>query len=135
MKTTRTFRLAILGAVAAAVLAPYGADSGTCGDPAARDLLAASYATTMLNGPKGEDTNFFTKAGGVPNIMVLLDTTGSMSFTPDPAVGESLFWVVVGNNSVWEGSYGAGSDGVERPPNTANAGACYRPRNLAPVCQ
>jgi len=82
MKTTRSSRLAILGAIAAGLLAPYGADSGTCGDPAARDLLAASYATTMLNGPKGEDTNFFTKAGGVPNIMVLLDTTGSMNRLP-----------------------------------------------------
>jgi hypothetical protein len=58
-----------------------------------------------------------------------------MSFIPDPAVGENIFWVVVGNNSVWEGSYGVGSNGVERPPNTTNAGACYRPQNLTPVCR
>jgi hypothetical protein len=63
------------------------------------------------------------------------DTSGTATFIPDPAVGDSIFWVIVGNNSVWEGSYGVSSGGTERLPNTANAGACYRPQNLAPVCQ
>lgn len=82
MRIPRSLRLLALGAAAATVLAPYAADSGTCGNPAARDLLATSYADAQLNGAKGEDTNFFTRAGGVPNIMVLLDTTGSMNRLP-----------------------------------------------------
>jgi type IV pilus assembly protein PilY1 len=83
MRTPRTFRLVLLGAAAAAFLAPYAADSGTCAtDQAAMDLLATSWADTQLNGPKGEDTAFFTSKGGVPNIMVLIDTTGSMNRLP-----------------------------------------------------
>jgi type IV pilus assembly protein PilY1 len=82
MRLQPNYRLLALAAVAAAALAPYAADSGTCSNPAAMDLLAASYADSQLNSPKGEDTNFFIKAGGVPNIMVLLDTTGSMNRLP-----------------------------------------------------
>jgi hypothetical protein len=62
-------------------------------------------------------------------------STGSGTFVPDPAVGESIFWVIVGNNVTWEGTYGLTSDGTERPPNIDNAGGCFRPQNLAPVCE
>jgi type IV pilus assembly protein PilY1 len=83
MRIPRTYRLVVLGAAAAAFLAPYAADSGTCvTDQAAMDLLATSWADTQLNGPKGEDTSFFTSKGGVPNILVLMDTTGSMNRLP-----------------------------------------------------
>jgi hypothetical protein len=60
---------------------------------------------------------------------------GSGSFIPIPAAGENLFWVVVGNNASWEGSYGADSAGIERPPDTINAGACFRQQSLATVCE
>ncbi|HXH27836.1 MAG TPA: hypothetical protein VNL37_02260 [Candidatus Polarisedimenticolia bacterium] len=60
---------------------------------------------------------------------------GDISFTPDPAVGDSIFWVIVGNNADWEGSYGTDSAMLERPPDTTAAGVCYREQNLAPVCQ
>jgi len=60
---------------------------------------------------------------------------GSGSFIPAPAVGDGIFWVIVGNNATWEGSYGVSSAGIERPPDTVNAGACFRPQSLAPVCE
>jgi hypothetical protein len=64
-----------------------------------------------------------------------LDLSGTAVFLPDPGVGESVFWVVVGNNPSFEGSYSADSNGAERPANTAAAGACFRPQNLAAVCE
>jgi hypothetical protein len=57
------------------------------------------------------------------------------SFVPDPAVGESIVWVIVGHNASWEGSYGVDSQGAERPPNTAAAGSCHRAQNLEPICE
>jgi hypothetical protein len=57
------------------------------------------------------------------------------TFIPDPAVGESIIWVIVGQNVSWEGSYGWDSSSVERPPNTAAAGACYRDQSLAQICE
>jgi hypothetical protein len=63
------------------------------------------------------------------------DTSGSALFVPDPAVGESIFWIVAGSNPSYEGSYSSDSFGVERPANISAAGACYRPQNLTPVCE
>ena len=56
-------------------------------------------------------------------------------FLPDPGVGESIFWVIVGNNPSFEGSYSTNSNAVERPANTIAAGTCLRPQNLATVCE
>jgi hypothetical protein len=64
-----------------------------------------------------------------------IGTGGSGTFIPTPAAGDSIFWVIVGNNATWEGSYGVDSSGAERPPDTANAGACFRPQSLASVCE
>jgi hypothetical protein len=61
--------------------------------------------------------------------------SGSALFTPDPAVGDSLFFVVVGNNPDFEGSYGVDKLGGERPPNTTAAGACLKTQSLATVCE
>jgi hypothetical protein len=58
-----------------------------------------------------------------------------VTFVPDPAAGDSIFWVIVGNNASWEGSYGLDSAGLERPPDTVNSGACFRQQNLASVCE
>ena len=57
------------------------------------------------------------------------------TFIPDPAVGESIVWVIVGQNVTWEGSYGVDGLSVERPPNTTAAGACFRDQNLVPICE
>jgi hypothetical protein len=64
-----------------------------------------------------------------------LGATGTGAFIPDPAVGDSVFFVIVGHNAQWEGSYGVDSTGNERPPDVTHAGACYRIQNLAPVCE
>jgi len=63
-----------------------------------------------------------------------LDASGSVAFIPDPAAGSNLFWVIVGTNPDWEGSYGTSSMSAERPP-SASAGICARPQSLAPVCE
>lgn len=63
-----------------------------------------------------------------------LNASGSVAFIPDPAVGGSIFWVIVGTNPDWEGSYGTSSSSVQRPP-SASAGICARPQSLAPVCE
>jgi hypothetical protein len=60
--------------------------------------------------------------------------SGTAVFTPDPGIGESIFWVIVGKNPTYEGSYGANSAGQERPA-SASAGVCALPRSLAAVCE
>jgi len=63
-----------------------------------------------------------------------LDVSGSALFTPDPAAGDSIFWVIVGNNPSFEGSYGQTGLGVERPPTAATI-ACPRTQSRATVCE
>ncbi len=82
-------------------LAPHAVpQAATCGDPAARNLLASSYMDALLNPSKAEDTDFFTRSGGVPNIMFLVDTSTSMRRLPpngpslpdlDPAIDVTSF--------------------------------------------
>jgi hypothetical protein len=65
-----------------------------------------------------------------------LDASGTGSFVPDPAVGESIFWVIVGNNSDWESAdYGTDSHDHGRPANTTAAGACQRPQSWVNFCE
>jgi type IV pilus assembly protein PilY1 len=57
-------------------------------DTAACSLFASSYSDAILNPPTGEDSDFFVNTGGVPNLMFLLDTSGSMvRLPPDGASG------------------------------------------------
>ncbi len=63
-----------------------------------------------------------------------IGVSGTAIFTPDPAVGESIFWVIVGTNDAYEGSYGLMPGGAERPASTV-AGACAKPQSLAVVCE
>lgn len=61
-------------------------------------------------------------------------TGPSGTFIPDPAVGDSIIWVIVGHNAAWEGSYGLDSASVERPPDTT-VGICFRDQSLAQICE
>lgn len=83
-----TFSLFLLGAAATAVLAPYAADSGTCANDAARNLLVASYVDTVLNPATGEDLEFLVKDSGIPNIMILFDSSLSMRLLPPDGPGK-----------------------------------------------
>ena len=78
-----------LGLAAVVALAvPHGpAQSQTCSDPAARDLLAASYLDSAINPPIGEDLDFLQSDGGFPNIMVLFDSSASMRRLPPDGPG------------------------------------------------
>jgi type IV pilus assembly protein PilY1 len=84
----KTLRLLALGAAAALGLSPYVADSLSCADEAAGNLLVASYLDAALNPPVGEDLEFLYKDGGVPNIMVLFDSSGSMQMLPPDGAGK-----------------------------------------------
>ncbi len=58
------------------------ADTTSC------SLLASSFGDAVINPPGGEDTDFFVNSGGVPNVMFVLDTSGSMvRMPPDGASG------------------------------------------------
>jgi hypothetical protein len=60
-----------------------------------------------------------------------LGTTGQASFDPgDPAPGEFLYFVIVGQNAAEEGSYGTGHDGVSsiERPEALGIGACDKPQ-------
>lgn len=73
----------VLGLLSLALLlAPHAAAAQTCGDNAARGFLAGNLMDSMLNPPKGEDAEFYTTTGGVPNIMFVIDTSGSMERLP-----------------------------------------------------
>lgn len=84
----RNLRLAVLGAAAVGVLAPYAADSGACADSAAGNLLASAWLDSQLNGSGGEDLDFLYKDGGLPNIMVLFDSSMSMRLLPPDGPGK-----------------------------------------------
>jgi len=62
-------------------------------------------------------------------------TSGTAIFDPGtPPVGKAFYFVIVGNNSVQEGSYGKSSAGVERP-DAVRIGACDHPQILPQTCQ
>src|SRR5512134_806230 len=73
---TRWLLTALLVAPAAGLVAV--AVRAACEQPAAYGLYASSYMDSRLNTPGGEDNEFFTRAGGVPNIFLLVDSSGSM---------------------------------------------------------
>lgn len=131
MRKTPSAPLLALAALAVALL-PYAADSGPCVDnPAARDLLVSSYTDSLLNRPKGEDTNFFIRAGGVPNIMLLLDSSGSMNRLPPD--GPSFF----GGTLPPTGTVGCGLDDGSSGSATFTGSAMYKTlesRRFSPPC-
>jgi len=57
--------------------------------------------------------------------------SGSTSF--DPAGLDNLFFIIVGNTGMVEGSYGLDSTGSERPEDTGTA-SCDFPRDLSGAC-
>jgi hypothetical protein len=59
--------------------------------------------------------------------------TGSYDWSTTGAP-DAMFFVVVANNSIDEGSYGADSAGLERPADAAPA-ACATPQNLQYSCE
>jgi hypothetical protein len=59
---------------------------------------------------------------------------GGGTFNPgDPPLGRFIYWVVVGQNGVAEGSYGKDSAHVERPEAVA-IGTCDLPQDLSGAC-
>ena len=74
--------LALIAATAAAAAWPLVLSA----DSAASSVAASSLADALLNPPEGEDTEFFVTKGGIPNVALVLDTSGSMRrVAPDGA--------------------------------------------------
>jgi hypothetical protein len=100
---------------------------------------AISLAFTAACGATGSTVHY----GNLANVSTYtwaasdcgLDSSGTGFFVPDPAVGESIFWVVVGNNADWEGGYGTDSHGGQRPPNVTNAAGCLRQQSVRNFCE
>jgi type IV pilus assembly protein PilY1 len=74
----KAHRLLLLAAVVAAASAAGLGYAATCSFAAAEGLLAGSFTDSTLNPPKAEDVDFFSSQGGVPNIMIMLDSSGKM---------------------------------------------------------
>ncbi|HHN75273.1 MAG TPA: hypothetical protein ENK10_08610, partial [Acidobacteria bacterium] len=63
-----------------------------------------------------------------------LGTSGQLTFDPGaPPPGEAIYFVVVGQNDVVEGSYGLDSEFIERPE-ANGVGICDLPRDLSGIC-
>jgi len=86
---------------------------------------STTHAVYWGSGPIGAGLNWTDVACDVPC---------DGSFDPgDPAPGEWLYFVVVGQNSTLEGSYGTNNLGQERPEAVAT-GPCDMPQNLTGTC-
>ena len=68
-------------------------DNGAC------CVQSTSRLESLLNPSKGSDESFFTSAGGAPNVLVIVDTSGSMEDWPAP----------------WPTSKGCNTSGVSHP--------------------
>jgi type IV pilus assembly protein PilY1 len=78
----RSARLLAAAALALALASARPTHAQACQNPAARDLLAASYLDAVLSPTGGEDLEFLYKDAGLPNIMVVFDSSGSMQRLP-----------------------------------------------------
>jgi hypothetical protein len=104
---------------------------------------AGTGAVSLSYTPACDATGHTVHYGGLADVSTYgwggadcgLGTSGTGSFVPDPGVGESIFFVLVGNNDDWEGGYGVNRDGVQRPPNTAAAGSCLRTQSVRNFCE
>jgi type IV pilus assembly protein PilY1 len=75
---TKAHRLLLLAAVTVVAATGGLGYAAVCSFAAAEGLLAGSFTDSILNPPKAEDVDFFSSQAGVPNIMILLDSSGSM---------------------------------------------------------
>jgi hypothetical protein len=127
---------------------------GTCssgaapnpGEPSAAGMMTASRASSAT----GVDVAYLPGCGTLDNAVYwgtgpiagsvawtnaacAIDNTGRGSFDPGvPAPGSFFYFVIVGQNSLKEGSYGTGSAG-ERPE-AIGVGTCDRPQDLSGTC-
>ncbi|HYD53570.1 MAG TPA: hypothetical protein VEA99_13125, partial [Gemmatimonadaceae bacterium] len=85
---TSSLRFACGSLLIAACLAAAG--SARAAGLAACSLPSSSYTDAMLNSPSGEDQDFFVTTGGVPNVVFLIDSSGSMQKLPPD--GASSGW-------------------------------------------
>ncbi len=78
--------LAVGVAVGAAVFPLLSVDA----DVASCSVTASSYADSIVNPPRGEDTEFFVNTGGIPSLVFLVDNSTSMLRLPPD--GAALSW-------------------------------------------
>jgi hypothetical protein len=121
---------------------------GEPSDPAEAQMQVTAYdgvsgAISLSYFPACDATGHTVHYGALANVSTYgwqdsdcaFDLSGTGSFIPDPAVGDSIFWVIVGHNPTLEGSYGKSSAAVERPPFTTAPALCLRTQDLAVQCE
>ncbi|WAM27822.1 PilC/PilY family type IV pilus protein [Myxococcus sp. NMCA1] len=75
-------------------------------DPASCSLQSTSRLDALLNPARGSDERFFTSPSGPPNILLILDTSGSMAYWP-------IAWSNDSNHS-FDSSSGGASPGCRQ---------------------
>jgi hypothetical protein len=129
--------------------APAGNPPGSASGPGQASMIVSGYspsdgAITLSYDAACDATGHTIHYGSLSDVSTYgwadadcsLDASGTGTFVPTPGVGESIFWVIVGNNSDWESAdYGTDSDGHGRPGNTTAAGACLRPQSWVNFCE
>ncbi|HZN04606.1 MAG TPA: hypothetical protein VFD06_13565 [Candidatus Polarisedimenticolia bacterium] len=89
---------------------------------------ASGHVLYMTTGPLGPGT-FWSEQFCAPG------ASGTLIFTPPPlAIGQVQHFVMVGQNSSVEGSYGTDSSGTERPEAGPFGTFCDRPQALGVSC-
>jgi hypothetical protein len=124
---------------------PAPAEAGGLASPmtASRSAVGSSVAVAFGPGCGTLDNAIFWGAGPIVGAAswaqsaCALGNTGQASFDPgDPAPGELIYFVIVGQSAGAEGSYGmatVGGSNVERPE-AAGVGACDKPQLLNGAC-
>ena len=115
---TKTWKVRLTVASLTLVLggAGFSVYASVCSDGAAYGLHSTSLLDALSYPPKAEDVDFFTQSGGVPNIMLVLDSSGSMRRLPPNGPG------FLGGTLPTAGVIGCGMDADSAPltaPGTA----------------
>jgi hypothetical protein len=128
--------------------------TGLASSPAEAGAPGASLTASRASSGTGIDVAFGPGCGTLDNVIYwgttpivatpswtqaacALGNTGQASFDPgDPAPGEVIYFVIVGQNAAAEGSYGMAFDGVSSAerPEAIGIGACDQPRVLNGTC-
>ncbi len=121
--------------------APNPKEASAAGTPMkATASVGTAVGITFTPACSATDHAVYWGQGPVTNTLVWtssacgLGTSGSASFDPGTLPpGGWIYFVVVGQNAVSEGSYGLDSQGGERPAAVA-VGGCNHPQNLTGTC-
>ncbi len=135
-------------------MVPGVCSSGTAANPKEASPSGSPMTVGRPSSGAGLEVNYFPACGALDNAMYwganpisgavawtssacVLGNTGRATFDPGtPVPGAFYYFVVVGQTSTKEGSYGQawGPSGPTERPQAVGVGACDRPQDLTGVC-